>query len=420
MKALAGKLILAGQTSWDTPTRLSCLLLMLGHIHHAIKNTKDGRAKGVLFSSRLARQYCSKLRTAPSGVAREPLAALCLAGLIEQLSPAKKDQFSKRSARYRLTPEGNRVLKALKDCTLANGAQRKQKAAPERLENGLNRHWPFRAQLLRDLAKMTLASSQMARDAVDSLLASKDTKPSTRAVVHAIATREHTARVQPSGQITTSLNSCPKLLKLHLCIAGEAVALCDISSAHWAFLPRLVSDRIEYCRRRGDDQNRLAPLNAELHRLIELCGSGSFYHTTLWEGATADDIKSRKKLLNILLNSPRSKAENNRVWQSLRRKFPLCVSIIDSIKRDDHRSISRQLQHFTAVAITRALIEMQAEGLPAIPDTDCLIVRECDKAAACLAIGRSMFKETRGVCVTVGGVRYSPPIQENAKCVRSS
>jgi len=415
MRALAEKLILAGQTSWDTPTRLSCLLLMLGHIHHGIKTTKYGRSKGVPFSSRLARQYCSKLRTAPAGVAREPLAALCLAGLIEQLSPAKVNSFARHSARYRLTPEGNRVLNALKNCTLANGAQRKQKAAPERLEKGLNQSWPFRAQLLRDLTTMTLAPTQEARETQDALMKAKGTKPCTKAVVHAIATREHTVKVQPTGQITTSLNSCPRLLKPHLQIGGEAVALCDVSSAHWAFLPRLVSDRIDYCRRRGDDESRLAPLNTELHRLIELCGSGSFYESTLWKGATADDIKRRKKLLNILLNSPRSKAEKNRVWQSLRRQFPLCVSIIDGIKRDDHRAISRQLQAFTARAIAAALIEMQAEGLPAIPDVDSLIVRERDHAAACAAIGRGMFTETRGVRVTVGGVRYSLPCNADTR-----
>jgi len=128
--------------------------------------------------------------------------------------------------------------------------------------------------------------------------------------------------------------------------------------------------------------------------------------STLPDTATAADIKGRKTLLNILLNSPDSTAAKNCVWRSLRRRFPLCLSIIDSIKRDDHRAISRQFQHFTAAAITSALQAMQGQGLPAIPDTDALIVRQRDRAAACHAIGRAMFRETRGVCVTVDGIRF--------------
>jgi len=408
MNDLTEKLKLAGQTPWSSPTRLSDLLLILRHINQPIKNSKRPQSEGVPCSNRLARQFASKLRTAPAGVAREALGALTKAGLIEQVSPAKVNSFEKHSARYRLTPEGRLLVRSMAECTLTMGAERKLAAAPLRLERGLNRRWPFRAQLLLDLAKLTLADTEAARVAVDSLMESKDTRPCTRTVVNAIGMREHTARVQPSGQITTSLNSCPRLLKPHLCISGEPVALCDISSAHWVFLPRLITNRLDYCRKREDAESRLAPLNAELHRLIELCSSGSFYESTLPVTASAADIKRRKKLLNVLLNSPRAKAANNCVWRALRQQFPLCVGIIDSIKKDDHRSISRQLQHFTATAISAALLDMQKQGLPAIPDTDSLIVRECDRDAACHAIGKAMFDETRGVRVTVAGIRFAP------------
>ena len=412
-QTLREKLIVAGQSPWTTPTRLSCISLILSHIESALRKSKDIKARGIPFSNRMAHQFCSKLRTAPQGVAREPLAALVKAGLIEQSSPAKVNSFAKHSARYRLTPEGRRIQAILKTSPLAKGAQRKRDTAPERLAAGLNRRWPFRAQLLRDLASVTLAPLQVAQETATELLKDKGARASTKAVLHVLSTREHTARVQPCGQITTSLSSCPRKLKPHLCIDGEPAVLCDISSAHWMFLPRLASNRIDYCRQRGDDEGTLAPLKGELERLIELCSSGSFYESTLPGTATAADIKSRKKLMNILLNSPRSKSEINCVWRSLRRQFPLCVSMIDSIKRDDHRNISRQLQHFTAAAINAALIEMQAEGLPAIPDVDCLIVRRTDHAAACAAIGRAMFTETRGVRVKVGGIHYSPEIRSH-------
>jgi hypothetical protein len=408
MSDLAQKLDLAGQAPWTSPTRLSALLLVLRHINQAVKDSKRPKSEGIAFSNRLARQYASKLRTGPTGVAREALGALVMAGLVEQVSLARVNSFARHSARYCLTPEGIRVVRSMAECSLAAGAARKLAAASERLQKGLNRRWPFRPQLLIDLAKVAQADTQAAREAVQSLLKCKDTRSCTKAVLNAIATREHIARVQPSGQITTSLNSCPRVLKPHLCIEGEPVAICDISSAHWMFLPRLVTNRLDYCRKRGDNENELAPLKAELSRLIELCSSGSFYESTLMDTATASDIKSRKKLLNILLNSPHSQAATNCIWRSLRYRFPLCLSMIDSIKRDDHRAISRQFQHLTATAITTALQAMQGQGLPAIPDTDALIVRQRDREAACLAIGRAMFRETRGVCVTVDGIIFAP------------
>jgi hypothetical protein len=413
MNDLARRLNEAGQTPWTSTTRLSDLLLVLRQISQATKASKRPKSEGIAFSNRLARQYASKLRTAPAGVAREALGALIMSGLVKQVSPARVNSFARHSARYCLTPDGIRLMRSTAECSLAVGAARKLAAAPERLEKGLNRRWPFRPQLLIDLAKVTQADTQAARESVQSLLKCKDTRSCTKVVLNAVATREHTAKVQPSGQITTSFNSCPKVLKPHLRIDGEPVAICDISSAHWMFLPRLVTNRLDYCRERGDDENELAPLRAELSRLIQLCSSGSFYKSTLMDSATASDVKGRKKLLNILLNSPRSKAANNCVWKSLRRQFPLCVGIIDSIKGDHrakgdkHRAISRQLQHFTACAINAALQDMQAQGLPAIPDTDALIVRQRDRDAACIAIGRAMFRETRGVCVTVDGIIFA-------------
>ena len=406
MVEIAKKLDLAGQTPWTSPTRLSGLLLVLRHIQRATKGSKRPKSDGIAFSNRLARQYASKLRTAPAGVEREALGALVKAVLIEQVSPAKVNSFARHSARYVLTTEGSRLVLVTAECSLAAVAARKVAAAPERLENALNRRWPFRAQLLRDLAKVALAGTEAARATITTLLECRDTRSCTRAVVNAIATLEHTARVQPSGQITTSLNSCPRELKPHLCIEGEPVAICDISSAHWMFLPRLLTNRIEYRRQRGDDEMELASLKDELGRLIELCSSGSFYASTLPDTATAADIKNRKALLNVLLNSPQSKAATNCVWRSLRQRFPLCLAIIDSIKADDHRAISRQLQHFTASAITAALQAMQRQGLPAIPDTDALIVRQRDREAACHAIGLAMFRETRGVCVKVDGIKF--------------
>lgn len=398
----------SGQTLWTTRARISGLMALVSHIASCKKPGQGKASDGVPCSNRLARNYVSKFRTAPAGVAREPLAALVRAGIIEITKPAKVNAFSKASACYRIAQAYHGTKFTAFDGETTDCIKRKLEQSAARREKGLNRHWPFRAQLLRDLRAVTVAGTQAAHGAVDELLKSKDNRPCTKDVLNAIGTREHTVDVKPSGLIVTSLISCPRPLKPHLLIEGEPVTLCDISSAHWMFLPRLISDRIAFMVKRGDEPASMDALQAEMRRLIELCSSGSFYESTLPEGATPAEVKTRKYILNMLLNSPNSRAAGNVLWRQLRCRFPHCLGIIDDIKREDHRAISKQLQHFTANAVTAALLEMQAKGLPAIPDTDCLIVRERDREAACLAIGAAMHAETRGVCVTVGGIRYVP------------
>ncbi len=403
----------SGQDPWTSRTRLSGILSLLSHISAAIKKSQRPKSEGVPCSNRLARSYCSQLRSAPAGVEGELLAVLVRAGIIEVAAPARVNFFLKQSASYRFAPAYQSAKFETTDRESNPHTHKKLTAAPARLAKALNRRWPFREQLLRDMALITIPES--ASPEVDRLKACTKARQSTLAVITAIATREHTVKVKPSGLIVTSLISCPRSLKPHLLIDGEPVAMCDVSSAHWMFLPRLVSDRIAYMVKRGDHPASMKSLRAEMSRLIELCSSGSFYESTLPNGATPERVKERKKLLNVLLNSPQSRVAGNVLWRELRRRFPHCLRIIDAIKRDDHRQISKQLQHFTANAVAAALLAMQAQGCPAIPDTDCLIVRKRDHAAACRAIGEAMFRETRGVCVSVGGVRYATPWEWRAK-----
>lgn len=391
--------------AWSSRTRISGLLALLAHI----AKTKSG----VPVSNRLARGYCSKLRNAPAGVPREPLAVLVTIGAIEVVRPARVSRFSKCSALYRIAGilAANRKQIESTDEITGKCVRHKLANAHSRLESGLNRRWPFRERLLHDLALVTLADS--ARPVLDELMQDSKTRPATTGVLTGIATRRHSVKVKSTGTIITSLLSCPRALKPHLCIADEPVALCDISSAHWMFLPRLLSDRIEFCRARGDSPRKLEPMDAEFHKLVTLCSSGSFYSSMLHDGAAAEDIKRVKRIANVLLNSPENRAGRNVIWRGLHRRFPFTFDTIASIKRVDHRRISEQLQSFTASAITTALIELQAQGVPCIPDTDCLIVRARDKLAACSAIGAAMRHETRGVAITVGGIK-APDTISNA------
>lgn len=378
---------------------------LLAHIGKGSKSKKKDDAPGVPCSNRLARDYVSKLRTAPEGTIREALALLVHIGALERVAPAQVTFDLKQSARYRLAPALRNMPCNATDAETTPCIRRKLENAHERRERGLNRRFPFRETLLRDLARVSLPRT--ADEVKARLLSNQDTRPSALLSINAIATQEHTVKVIRSGTIVTSLISCPRELKRLWFLDGEAVALCDISSAHWMFLPRFVSGRIEYCQKRGDPESSLAPLIAEMQRLIELCSSGTFYAQMCREGATPEDIKRTKGIANMLLNQPESKALKNVIWRGLHRRFPLCMGIVSDIKKDDHRNISRQLQHFTATAITAALLDMQAQGLPAVPDTDALIVRERDRDAACLSIGKAMHQETCGVCVKVGGVHYS-------------
>ena len=401
---LAGCLSAAGFDVWITRVRLSSLLAILRHIAKATQRGGN-RSQGCAVSNRLGRMFCSKLREAPDGVPREPLVALVRAGVLIVASYAKANQWRKESTRYLVAPRFQKLALAGPDGETNAKTLAKLKDAQQRLQRGLNSRFRFRAPLLRDLARVTIPEN--AQGVIDQLLSDKGKRDATRRSVMASATREHTVKVKPDGLIVTSLVSCPRELKPRLHLAGEPVALCDISSAHWMFLPRLIQDRLDYCRKRGDDEASMGPMKEEMQRLVALCSSGSFYASMCREGADDVEIKNRKKLLNVLMNSPRSRAASNVVWRGLKRRFPHCFGIVESIKRNDHRAISRALQHFTADAITAALLEMQALGLPAIPDTDCLIVRERDAETACRLIGAAMFRETRGVSVTVGGIKWA-------------
>jgi hypothetical protein len=402
-RAIIDALLSMSLSPWITRPRISCLLALTSHIAKASKKSASPKREGVPCSAVQARSYCSKLRTAPAGIERDALPLLVRIGILEIASPAIIGFHEKLSARYRISPAYKGVKFEATDHQTNACTYKKLSNAPARLEAGLNRRWPFRAQLLRDLSRISI--SECAAPEIDKLKLCGARK-STLAVIAAIATREHTVKVKGSGLIVTSLLSCPRELKPHLFIDGVPVVLCDISSAHWMFLPRLVMDRIAFRRKRGDDENSLAPLVAEYERLILFLSAGSFYLQFCRNDATEAEIKARKKLLNVLLNDKLERSKNNRLWHWVRSRFPLCVNIIADIKKTDHRNISKQLQHFTANAINAALLEIQALGLPAIPDTDCLIVRARDKEVACRIIAEKMLKETRGVWVTVGGLRF--------------
>lgn len=116
---------------------------------------------------------------------------------------------------------------------------------------------------------------------------------------------------------------------------------------------------------------------------------------------------TEKNVLNILLNSKNEDCERNALYWRLREEFPITFRTIEDLKSKGHRNLSKQLHRFTSDAVATALLEVQHEGIAAIPHVDALICQEKHASAVCETLGKHVFLRT-GACATVGGLRYSP------------
>src|SRR5262249_12159154 len=104
----------------------------------------------------------------------------------------------------------------------------------ERHERRLNRKYRFREQLLNDLNAVNL--TREARSIMARAFMGKGRDNMIR-LVSAIDGQKHFVRISERGHITTSLSSCPKELQSQLLLYGEPIFYCDVSHAHWNFLP---------------------------------------------------------------------------------------------------------------------------------------------------------------------------------------
>jgi len=233
-------------------------------------------------------------------------------------------------------------------------------------------------------------------------------RTSTERVLHAIEQDKHSVRVTDRGQIVTSISSCPRELKPSLLLDGIPTVICDIAYAHHCFLPRLLLDRIAYVRRTHGDAAYLAALEAERARLTAVLSQGDYYRKFCRDGGDDAERQQKKNLLNMLLNWPNEKCLRNALYCRLKQLFPRLVDVMEDVKRKDHRNLSKQLQRFTADVVSGALEEIQAAGIPVIPDVDALICQEHHRHIVCTVLGRHMYGVSGGVCCKVNGVRYSP------------
>ena len=239
-------------------------------------------------------------------------------------------------------------------------------------------------------------------------MSNQDFAPSAKRAVEAVDGVKHKLRISPRGQVTTSVTGCPREMKVFLLLNGEPVVFCDIAHAHHCFLPAILGARIEYLREKYGPEANTGNYEAELKRLIEFLGDGDYY--SKWCRNTEDPVEREEKklLLTMILNWQNVKCESNALFRRMRRRFPLTFKICEDIKRKDHRNLSKSLQHYTAKAINRALLEAQARGIAAIPDVDAIVCQQRHGKVVSRLIGREVHALTNGVCCKVNGIRYAP------------
>jgi hypothetical protein len=289
----------------------------------------------------------------------------------------------------------------------------KRAFADLRCEARLNRKFPWREKLLADLRTITFSNS--ARPIIAQGFSTKGSENLTR-LVSAVDAKQHFVKVSVRGQITTSISNCPRELQPHLLLDGEPVASCDIASAHWNFLPRILAERLDYVSGSPGRQNYINDGWREHNQLVAILSDGDFYRTWCIDPQNEGERDQKKNLLNILLNKTNEDCERNILYRRMRADFPITFGIIEDIKRNDHRNLSKQLHRFTADAIAAALLEVQREGIAVIPHVDVLICQEKGRQRVCEVIGKKIFDAT-GVCCVVGGVRYSPLTEEEQQAL---
>jgi hypothetical protein len=395
--ALRGLLIAKSQTAWSSQVRLLGLLLLLDYICRNLKK------RTISISADLAHQFVSKLRKKDAAsTITEPLMVLVDIGILRRVRPAVFAHIRAPAVYCLSDPYCKRQLRV--EVVLTPKLAQKRISAPARREKRLNRKFPWREQLYRDLA--TISFSDSARPIIARGL-STIRGDNLRRLVSAVDAQEHTVRVSERGQITTSMGSCPRDLLPHLLLNGEPIVSCDISNAHWNFLPLILANRLDHVSNQPGRREYVNDGWGEHNRLVALLSDGDFYRLWCVDSTDDDERDGKKTILNILLNSKDEDCERNRLYRRIRGDFPIIFRTIEDIKRKDHRNLAKQLHRFTADTVGAALLEIQREGIVAIPHVDALICQKKNRLRVCAALGKQMFAAT-GVCCGVGGIHYSP------------
>lgn len=419
------------QGEWCSRCRMDGLQLLLAQM------TKRNKPTGFAFSASLAQDYCSQIKRPKSkSTVGCPLPLLVKIGVLETVRAALWRGHLKQSTIYRLKGKyaDQRVEVKLE---LSPKQEQRFADANARKEKRLNRRHPVRAGILESLNRLSLAES--ARPIIANLR-----KQGANEIVRAIDCKVHKCTFDESGTATTTISSLPRELKGHLKLSGEDALFCDISHAHHCWLPRILDDRIKYYQERQvtwaicfqhavnfirDNPGAclfglfiaqrplllsLDNYEQEKAKLIDFLNTGDYYSNWCEDGEDKNERDKIKKMANRLLNFSTHLASRIPLYRKWKSEFPLVFRIIEDIKCSKsrgHRAISIQLRYFTAQAVTAALLELQSMGVEAVPQTDAILCQRRHGEAACKALGRAVFDESRGVSCKVDGIRYTPSSQ---------
>lgn len=396
---LAKRLRRAGQGEWCTRVRLSGLLLLIDFV---VRNTKR---TGVRISLDLAHGYVSAIKLPKSKrTEREPLRVLEIAGILEKVSGAAVGPYSKCSAAYRIAAAFLKC-KRHSEIFVTPLLAKKLETAPSRKDRRLNSKQPWRKALLEALPRVDL-SPQGANLALDLLLSENNKKEAVQRLLDVLRNRgKMRISCSPGDHITTSLSGCPRELKPELLIAGESVALCDIRAAHFCVLPRIIEDVIDRGDLRTSREIDEEELCREKTRLVAVLSEEDIYRC-LSEDPASDTarITAKGQVLKVL-NLRNQWARKSPIYQRLQKLFPQVTRFLEWYKRDDHKAIQAPLRFYTALVINKALLRLQERGVPAIPDSDCLICPASQRSLASKLIGEEMMRVS-GVRCVVDGVRF--------------
>jgi hypothetical protein len=385
------------QFDWLTRVRVCGLLILIDFV---IRKLKKGVAS---VSAELGRGYISKLRKGSHpDIVKEPLPLLCKIGILEVERPAVFAHI-KTSAVYRLGEKYRGKQRQIK-VSLTSKLAAKRANAEKRYQQRLNRKYPYRQQLLKDLTAVSFAPA--ARTMIAMGINGKGAD-NLKILLGAIDGHNHSVRHNERGQITTTIGSCPRELQRHLLLHGERIVSCDISQAHWNFLPLILTNRLRHISQETGREKYILDGWREHDRLTLLLSDSDFYRAWCVDAKDETERDGKKKVLNILLNRSNEECQRNRLYRRIADEFPITFRIIEDIKGKDHRNLAKQLQRFTADAIAAALFEVQRQGICAIPHVDALICQEKYSGKVRDVLGKQVFLRT-GVCAKIGGARYSP------------
>jgi len=361
-RALKALLHRRKQAEWTTPKRIAGLLLLIDFMLR--KSTRTFQ-----ISSELAREYVGRLK-GKQGVQNQPLALLVKIGILEMVRPAKVGPHLKIAAEYRIA-SGHLVHSGM-EIFVTPQQLAKLENAESRNELRKNRKHPFRARLIEDLKRVTLSTNGKA-EAFDMKRAGRKQDALERSLEYLEGKRIRLLSVDATGTAHCFINGMPKELKRHLEIDGKPVVKCDIEGAHICMLQRIISDRASHLRRKYPASTKPEQLAKERDELATMIEAGDLYSLGQHDIRPDDRKASKRSMLSALnMKTPIARHIPEYLW--LCKIFPLTMSIVEDLKEKDHRTLSLQLRNYTSRVINGALLELQSIGIPALPDTDALIV----------------------------------------------